>query len=111
MVAFSQGQLDEAKYHSRAALAIRPNAVVAHFYLANVLFVRGSLDEAAEHHRAALAVDPTHVRARVALGIILSRQGNLTEAAHEFREARRLIADGSEVAEQIDALLEQCLQR
>ncbi len=111
VVAFSQGQLDEAKYHSRAALAIRPNAVVAHFYLANVLFVRGSLDEAAEHHRAALAVDPTHVRARVALGIILSRQGNLTEAAHEFREARRLIADGSEVAEQIDALLEQCLQR
>lgn len=75
---------DEEKY-SRRALAIRPDSVTAHIFLAGALMSQGRLDEAAQQNRQILALDPQNFQAHDNLGFIYSAQGLKQDALKEYR--------------------------
>jgi hypothetical protein len=62
------------------ALAINPQAALAHANLANVLFADNAYDEARAHYEAALAIEPHNAAAHQGLSYALTRLGRDDEA-------------------------------
>lgn len=75
----------EASY--RAALALDPHHVPAHYNLGNLLSDLGRLDPAAQAYRAAIRLQPTHAQAWNGLGLALQRSGALAAAVDAFATA------------------------
>jgi tetratricopeptide (TPR) repeat protein len=86
----SQGKLDEAIDHYRAAVELDGSAVQLRMNLALLLIKRGRLDEAAEEYRQLIRMNPTTVEAHNNLGLILAGQEKIDSAIEEYREALRL---------------------
>jgi tetratricopeptide (TPR) repeat protein len=78
---------DEAVGFCRAAVALRPSAVVAHNNLSAALFENRQLDEALQAARQAKALDPHYALPYVSLGNALRRKGQLDEAIQQYRTA------------------------
>jgi len=77
----------EAIGYFRAALAVRPNAVVATNNLAVALRAAGRLDEAVACYERALRLDPGYAPAYSNLGLVFRDQGKLNEAQASFERA------------------------
>jgi tetratricopeptide (TPR) repeat protein len=75
---------DEEMY-CRKALALRPDSVTAHLFLADALLAQGRLDEAVQQNRQVLALDPENFQAHDNLGAVYSAQGLKQEAVKEYR--------------------------
>jgi len=89
-LALSQGRNPEAESELRAALALQPKSVKAHFKLGIALERQRKWCEAETAFRAAIAARPGSAGPRNNLGAVLLRTGRLDEAAAQFREAARL---------------------
>jgi tetratricopeptide (TPR) repeat protein len=81
------GRIEEALGYFRVAVALRPNASVAHNGLANVFRRLGRVDESIDHHRQALRFDAKFALAHCGLGLCLQAKDKLEEALDEFRQA------------------------
>jgi serine/threonine-protein kinase len=81
-------------YHGRA-VAVRPEAAVAHNNFGIVLAKKGQLDEAIREFRTALDLDPRYAAPHSNLGNTLKIKGQLDEAIREFRTAIELDPKGS----------------
>jgi tetratricopeptide (TPR) repeat protein len=86
----SQGRVDEAIIHYRAAIRAKPTFADAHNNLAIVLSSRGRLDEAIRHYRLALAAKPNSARIHNNLAGALRAGDRLDEAIGHFRRAVKL---------------------
>ena len=83
---------DDALRYYTAAVALRPEASMSYFNLANALETKGKLDEAVVGYRKAIELSPKRSWLHNRLGDALKRQGKLDEAAAANREAVRLEA-------------------
>jgi serine/threonine-protein kinase len=81
------GRIEEALGYFRAAVALRPNASVAHNGLAAVFRRLGRVDESIYHHREALRFDSKFALAHSGLGLCLHAKDQLEEALDHFRQA------------------------
>jgi tetratricopeptide (TPR) repeat protein len=79
----------------QAALAIRPDAAVAHHNVGRALAIVGRIDEAIEHFRKAVHLEPEYGHAVSNLGQALSMKGRRAEAL-EFTQ-RAVTLDGRSV--------------
>jgi tetratricopeptide (TPR) repeat protein len=75
---------DEEMY-CRKALAIRPDSVTAHQFLADALLAQGRFDEAAQENRTVLALEPRNFQAYDNLGAVYTAQGLKQEAVQQYR--------------------------
>jgi tetratricopeptide (TPR) repeat protein len=75
---------DEEMY-CRKALALRPDSVTAHLFLADALLAQGRLDEAVRENQQVLALEPDNFQAHDNLGSVYSTQGLKQEAVKEYR--------------------------
>jgi serine/threonine-protein kinase len=80
----------EAIGYYRVALAIRPEAALSYYNLAEVLKIQSWLDESMDYYRQALRLDPAHVWAHINLANALKETGRLDEALHHLQQAVRL---------------------
>lgn len=81
----SQGKLDEATAHYRAALRIRPDNSETHYNLGNLLLRQGKLREAIPHYEEALSYKPDLISACNNLGIAYAQAGEQAKAVEQFR--------------------------
>jgi tetratricopeptide (TPR) repeat protein len=88
--------LDGARHHLEAAIAIDPAQAGARFHLANVLCTRGDVAEAVVQYEKALAIDPKNGEAHQNLGLALQRLGKF-EAALSHHETALAISPKSAV--------------
>jgi serine/threonine-protein kinase len=77
----------EAQEYDRVAVALRPDAAVAHNNLGFTLASRNRIDEAIAEFRTAIALDPNYARAHSNLGSLLRARKNLDGAVGELRQA------------------------
>ncbi|MEW6668811.1 MAG: tetratricopeptide repeat protein [Thermodesulfobacteriota bacterium] len=68
-----QGRLDEAEWHIREALKMKPDYAAAHNNLANVLVRRGRIKEGILHYQEALRIQPDFPQARLNLDLALGK--------------------------------------
>jgi hypothetical protein len=68
-----EGRMNEALYHYRKALMLRPNDPTSHNNLGNVLLKQGRFQEAIRHYSKALEIRPDFEEARYNLGMALRR--------------------------------------
>jgi Flp pilus assembly protein TadD len=78
---------DEAVGYYRAALAVRPEAAVAHTNLGSVLVYKKQPDEAIREYRRAIALDPKDATPHYGLGVALHDKGDVDGAITEYRQA------------------------
>ena len=83
-------QSDEALGYLRVALALRPEAPLAHNNLGVILARKGRLDEAISHYQHILRLDPGYALAHVNLGLALYRKGHPDEAVRYSKQALQL---------------------
>jgi serine/threonine protein kinase/tetratricopeptide (TPR) repeat protein len=83
-------QVDEAIRFYTCAVALRPEAPVAHYDLNRALQKKGRFDEAIVEIREAIRLDPKEAYFHTGLALALEVQGNHNEALAEFREATEL---------------------
>jgi len=81
----SQGQLEEAIRHLRAALSVSPHNPTVHNNLGAALQSLAKLDEAEQHFRRALTARPDYPDAHYNLGVLLLTREKAEEAADHFR--------------------------
>ena len=75
----------------RAALALRPDAPWAHYYLGSNLLEIGKPDDALHHLRRTVRLDPDHGWAHSKLGELLLERGLLDESLTHFQRAAELV--------------------
>ncbi len=86
-------RIEEAIYHSREFIRIRPDKIKMHSRLGNIFFDAGRLDEAVEEYQKFLQKKPNDPNVLNALGITLGRQDKSAEAIECFASALRIDPD------------------
>jgi Flp pilus assembly protein TadD/serine/threonine protein kinase len=90
-------QLEEAIRYFTAAVALRPQAALAHLNLGAALGDKGQYDQANTQFREAIRLKKDYPSAHYNLGVILGKQEKHAEAEAEFRQALRLRPGDPEV--------------
>jgi protein O-mannosyl-transferase len=85
-----KGRYDEAIFHYRQALAIRPDDADSLNNLGLLFGINGDLELAIEYFKAAIRIDPDYAKAYFNLGKVLVRQGRVNEAIASFERALQL---------------------
>jgi eukaryotic-like serine/threonine-protein kinase len=80
-------KLDDGIGYSRVALALRPDAAVAHYNLACGLHGKHQLDQAIVEYRQAIELDPKLARAYTNLGNALIDKGQFDQAITEIHKS------------------------
>jgi tetratricopeptide (TPR) repeat protein len=97
--------LDDAIRHYTAAIAVRPEAGVAWYFLGRSLFLKGRVDESIAVYRRLVAVDPRYPLAHSKLATLLSMKGQPDEAIAVARASPPTLAAASADAELLAGLL------
>jgi len=84
---------DEAIFHFKKTLSIKPDDVLAYNNIGSALAEQGELDEAVLYFNKALTVKPDYVTALDNLGKALFYAGNYQEAEFYYKKAIRLKPD------------------
>lgn len=87
---------NEAIFHYRQTLRIKPGFSDAHINLGNTFSLQGNDGDAVRHYRAALKLQPENVRLHVNLAIVLDKTGQPGEALDHYLEAIRLNPDDAD---------------
>jgi hypothetical protein len=90
---FTEGKNEEAIYHYKMAIKIKPVQSLVHYNLGVALVDEGKNKEAISQYKMAIRLNPNFTNAHYNLGIILLQKGALKEAAYHFRETVRLRPD------------------
>jgi tetratricopeptide (TPR) repeat protein len=97
---------DEESY-SRKAIAVHPDFIQAHYYLADALEAQGKLDQAVQEYRNLLTIKPDEVSAHSDIARILAEAHRLPEAAEELTQAVRLDPANSSAHNNLGGILFQ----
>ncbi len=97
--------LDEAIRHYAAAIAVRPDSGVAHYFLGRSLFLKGRRDESLTVHRRLVAIDPQYPTAHLKLSFLLAAKGQLDEAIAVLRAAPPSKPEEEATSQQLARLL------
>jgi tetratricopeptide (TPR) repeat protein len=92
-----QGKDEEAAFHYRKALEIKPLYADAHHNLGALLTRQGKDEEAMAHFLQTLRIKPDMAETHNDLGVLLNKQGKSQEAIAHFVEALRINPDYGEV--------------
>jgi Flp pilus assembly protein TadD len=92
-----QNDPNEAIFHYRQTLRIKPGFSDAHINLGNTFSLQGNDGDAVRHYRAALKLQPENVRLHVNLAIVLDKTGQPGEALDHYLEAIRLNPDDADI--------------
>lgn len=87
---------DEAEYHLREAVRIKPYWHDAHYNLGNLAACRNYFEQAQLHYRRAIELQPTSAKAYNNLGVCLARNQELHQAIAAYRQAIKLQAGYTE---------------
>ncbi len=90
------GRLDEAVFHYRKALRIKPGFYHVRYRLARVLGRQGRADEAVRELESLLRLRPTDAEVHTGLGIALLVEGRRMAAIERFRTALSIRPDDPE---------------
>jgi tetratricopeptide (TPR) repeat protein len=85
MIAYEQGDLENAVKYFRRAAEIAPDNAVARFNLGSALDEMGLLQEARQHLRLATRLDPKHADAHYNLGVVCEKLGANEEAREHWK--------------------------
>ncbi len=86
-------RIDDALFHYRQAVDIKPELAEAQNNLGVTLAKRGRFADAIVHYRAALKARPDYAEAHSNLAAALAKRGLIDEATDHFREAVRIKPD------------------
>ncbi|MBG05089.1 MAG: acetylglucosamine transferase [Rhodospirillaceae bacterium] len=90
LLAFQQGQTEEALTMLNEAVSLRPNAPIFHGNLANVLLNAGDNERAEKAFRKAIRLDRNYALAHSNLATLLLGGGRIDEAETSVRRALKL---------------------
>jgi len=93
-----RGQNDQAIYHYRKAVTLRPAYAEAHYNLARLLVEKGEFQDAIAHYEKALTINPDDAETHNNLGNVLLRVGRANEAIDHYRRALELQPDYAEAS-------------
>jgi Flp pilus assembly protein TadD len=96
---------DEAISHLELASDLKPDWIVPHGLLGQILTVQNRLDEAATHYDRAAKLDPRNPAPHIDLGKVLALQGKFSEATNHLHEALRLEPTNQQAALELSAVL------
>ena len=100
----STPSLEEAVSHFERALEIRPNMLMARFFLGDVQAELGNTDAALASYRRALEIDPGHVGSYLALGQLLVARGDREAAVLTLRQGLEHVARPEPIAKALARL-------
>jgi Flp pilus assembly protein TadD len=92
-VALRENRLDEAVFHARKALEIRPDSADAHSNLGIALSGTGRREEARIQFQKVLATSPNRPRVHYNLATLLLDSGRLDDAIAEFQKELKIHPD------------------
>jgi len=92
----SREAFEKAAVTLRRRIQLKPDDVLAHYNLGNVLGEQGKPDEAIAAYREAIRIKPGYAYAHIGLGNALCDQRKLDEAIAAYGEAIRLKPDDAE---------------
>jgi tetratricopeptide (TPR) repeat protein len=93
-----RGQNDQAIYHYREAVTIRPAYAEAHYNLARLLVETGEFQDAIAHYEKALMINPDDAETHNNLGNVLLRVGRANEAIDHYRRTLAIRPDYAEAS-------------
>jgi tetratricopeptide (TPR) repeat protein len=109
---FKKGSLDEAMFHFRKVLEVRPDypmaAKRAYISLGNSFLKRGQWSDAITNIEQALELDPKYAPAHAALGSALHRIGKLRESIDHYEIALRLRPQLTSIQSNLAWMLATC---
>jgi tetratricopeptide (TPR) repeat protein len=88
-----EGKIDQAVFHYRAAVQIKPNDYIFHYNLAKALYEQAKIEEAIVHYRETLRINPSFVGAHNNLAVILYGQNKYDESIYHIRQALQIKPD------------------
>jgi len=103
----ASGRLPDAVVANQKAVALAPNAVEAHYNLANTLQDFGRPEEAEASYRQAIALKPDFVEAHYNLANTLQDFGRPQEAETSYRQAIALKPDYAEAHSNLGVTLQE----
>jgi len=83
----AQGKTEDAIYHYKKALEIKPSYSKAYYNLGNALSEQGRISDAIVSYTKALEIKPDYERAHCNLGAALVEQGRIEEAIIHYTKA------------------------
>jgi tetratricopeptide (TPR) repeat protein len=106
-VMLKKGQVDNAIFHFRKALEIKPDHADAQANLGSALLQKGELDEAIARYDKALEIKPDYALVHYDLGNALVLKGQVDEAVAQYEKALEIKPDSSEVCNNLGIVLFQ----
>ena len=100
-----QGRYAEAEQAFGKALALRPDFLVAHFNLANLMAAQDRVAEAQRHYEQALAIDPNDALTHNNMARMLLKNGQINPALSHFRRAVALSSNAPDLESNLGAAL------
>jgi len=88
--ALASVDLDNAIFHYKEALRIKPDYAVAFYNLGNVFIKKGKVDEAIDHYQKALHIKPDYVEALNNLGNAFFNKKDYDKALFYFTQAFKM---------------------
>lgn len=101
------GKLNDAIFHFREALRLKPDYAKAHNNLGVVLLRQGKPNEAMRHYQQALQIDRGSAEAHYNIGVVLRSRGNMQAAVYHYLEALRLKPNFAEARNNLFIALDQ----
>lgn len=89
----SQNRIQDAVFHYKESLRIRPEQPSVHNNLGLLLGRQGKNERAIQHFEEALQLNPNHYSAHNNMGVVLCNMGKVDEARSHFQEALRIKPD------------------
>jgi protein O-mannosyl-transferase len=106
-VMLQKGQVDNAIFHFRKAIEIKPDHADAQANLGSALLQKGELDEAIAQYDEALEIKPDYALVHYDLGNALLLKGQVDEAVAQYKKALEIKPDSSEVCNNLGIVLFQ----
>ena len=104
-LALREGRGEEAEGLYRRVIEDSPEAVEAHFGLANLLGAAGRFDQSAAAYRRVIELDPARSRARLGEATALTLAGRAPEARQRMEEGLRAQPNDGDLAHALARLL------
>jgi len=84
---FAERKNEEAIYHYKMAIKLKPTHTEAHYNLGIILFAERKNEEAIYHYKMAIKLNPNFTNAHYNLGTVLKQVGDFEGAIEHYREA------------------------
>ena len=90
---FSEEKYEEAIFHYKMAINLKPTLIKPYYNLGIALFANGKTEEAISQYKIAIKLNPNLTSAHYNLGVVLLKKGEIKQALHYFKTALMLKPD------------------